>query len=160
MPDTTVGGDQLLLVPYDELVDEGYEAYINQLTAQGYSIGDAILQAQFYRGQQEVHSLALTIAAAQNAGQDAAVAPLKQQLQYWLQQMGASASQAHTTEAPAPLLTALDGFSDDAIAAGKSVGVAAVNLVSALPYLLWGLVIVAGLYILWYLFHERRAASA
>ena len=154
----TLGGDQLLLVPYQELVDEGYEAYLNQLTAQGYSLGDAILQTQFYRAQQQVHNLVLTIQAAQNAGQTAAVAPLQQQLSYWLQQMGTSTSQAHAAEAPGPLLTALDSFSDQAIAAGKSVGVAATQLVSALPYLLWALVILAAFYV-WFVYLRPRSAA-
>lgn len=164
MPDplalgSDAAGDSLL-VPYDELVQEGYQQYINQLTAQGYTFPDAILQTQFYRASQTVHNLAVTIAAAQAAGQDAAVAPLKAQLQYWLQQMGATVQQAHTSEAPSALMTALDQFSDQALQLGKKVGVTAANLVDALPYILWGLVILAGLYVFFFVFRARRAVAA
>lgn len=152
-------GDQLL-VPYDELVNEGYENYITQLLAQGYTLPDAVLQTQFYRATQTVHDLSVTIAAAQAAGQDSAVAPLKAQLQYWLQQMGAKVQQTHTSEAPSALMLSLDQFSDQALQLGKKVGVTAANLVDALPYILWGIVILAGLYVFFFVFKARRAVAA
>lgn len=149
-----------------DLTNAGYGPYIAQLKAQGYAESDAELQAAFKQATDAVHGLAVTLAAftAQNNAQG--IADTKAQMSYWSGQLTALNAALTANERPGEVLTALQGFSDDATGVLKQAGVGLEGTLSGLGALLEHLPLILGIaavvligFALWkYRVLERSAA--
>lgn len=145
---------------YADLVSAGYGPYMAGLVQdEGYDGNEAILAARAKQAFDQVHNLALAIAAATKAGDTAAAAGLRSQITYWLGELRAAEQAAGAADAPAPVLQTLSDFSDAAIQIAKSVGAGVGNVVGALPDLLKKLpvllALVLGILIVVFLFKRR-----
>src|SRR5579859_568556 len=141
---TTVTVDDALVTAANDLGVAGYGPYLQDLLNGGYPLAAAILQTQTKQALDTIHQLALSVKTAQTTGQVDAVAPLQSQVQFWLGRLATLNRTANAADQPAPLLVAMQNFSDDAIATARAAGVAVDdvtkqlgNVLKALPLIVW-----------------------
>ena len=137
-----------MLPSAQDLATAGYANYIASLQQQGYSAADALLQAAAKQAVDEVHALAVTLAAARTQHNDTAVTELTTQLQYWQQQLAEANAAVNHEEAPSALAIAVSGFSDDALGVLQNAGVGVENTLTGLGGLLKNLPLLLGLAVL------------